>query len=192
MKPIDQDTAAAIVGITRRRLQQICADGQGPGQSADGRFPPEAFGKWLRERHKSEFGVADDGEAYDFQAERARLTKAQADKVEMELAEMRGELVRAEVVREAWTTWIAACRARLILLPPTIAPRVASGGRIAEVQQIAQDIVYEALNELAGDGLPMGDRSTASGDAEGLAGAPEADHQRVGRRKKATVERIIS
>ncbi|HEY1283003.1 MAG TPA: hypothetical protein VGE96_00860 [Steroidobacteraceae bacterium] len=179
MAPLSYEQAAALIGVSTRRLRQIVRDGQGPEQTPDGRFPPGPFGKWLRDRHSREFGVATDGAARDLEAERARLTCAQANKAELEAAELRGELVRVDDVEETWTGMIAEARAKLLALPTKLAQRVAPPGKTAEAQAVAQEAVHEALRALAGDGSPR-DRKGAR--ARGVGAAADPDGEPMGRR----------
>lgn len=118
----------------------------------------------------------------DVETERARLIKAQADKTELEVAELHGELVRVDDVTDAWSQHISAARAKLLSLPSKAAPRVMPG-RIAETQELLRNIIDEALNELAGDGLPERARSRIA-RAAGVARTAEADRERVGRPRK--------
>jgi hypothetical protein len=179
LSPLGYEQASALIGISSRRLRQIVREGQGPQQTPDGRFPPPELGKWLRERHRREFGVATDGQARDFNAERARLTRAQAEKAELEAAELRGELVRADNVEEKWIGMIADARAKLLALPTKLAQRVAPPGKIADAQALAQAVVYEALHAIADDrgAAPRAGRKARAG---GVGPAAEADGEPVG------------
>ncbi len=119
----------------------------------------------------------------DIETERARLIKAQADKTELEVAELHGELVRVSDVTDAWSQHIASARAKLLALPSKAAPRVLPG-RVAETQELLRNIIDEALNELAGDGLPERARSRIA-RASGVESAPEVDGKPVGGRRKS-------
>lgn len=184
------EQAAALVNLSERHLRRLCKAGSGPPQAPDGGFPVLAFGEWLRERIKSEFGITEGGERYDFAAERGRLTRAQADRAELEARELASELVRADHVAEAWGKHIAAARARLLALPSKLAQRVAPPGAIAQAQAIAQDAIHEALNELAGDGVARRRPKPTRDGAHDLAPTAEVDGKRVGRSKPAPVQRV--
>jgi hypothetical protein len=136
---LTQEQAAAIADVSARHLRRLCLNGIGPDQDVNGQFDPARLGVWLRERK------GDD---------RARLLKAQADQAELELAKMRGEVANLADVEAHWSGMITAFRARMLLLPPTIAPIAAAAGKTAEVQALAQKHVYEALTELASNGRP--------------------------------------
>jgi phage terminase Nu1 subunit (DNA packaging protein) len=127
-KTISQQVAAAILGVSDRRVRQILQEGGGPTQAASGALDAREFGLWLERRVLEQHGVTEDGEALDLSAERARLARAQADKTELELAELRGEHVRITDVTDAWSQHIAAVRAKLLALPSKAAPQVSPLG----------------------------------------------------------------
>jgi phage terminase Nu1 subunit (DNA packaging protein) len=97
-------------------------------------------------------GRAEGSSAYE--VERTRLTKAQADKTELEVQELRGILVRVPAAAEHWRGMVARARAKLLSLPSRIAAAIATPEKVAQCQDLAQGLVYEALAELAGDGIP--------------------------------------
>lgn len=148
------ELAAAAADLSERHLRRLCKAGDGPPQSPDGRFPAREFGAWQRAREKAKYITGPGGIRLDPVAERARLNQAQADHAELQLAELRGKSVLAEHVLEFWAGMVAAVRAKLLALPAKIAQRVAPPGRIAEVEALVRELVYEALTELAGSGLP--------------------------------------
>lgn len=133
--PLTQDQVAAVLCLTKRRVQQMDSDGDGPTRTATGAYSASEFGEWLKKRTEG--------------GDKARLIKAQADIAEMEAAELSGELVRRAAVVESWGKTIANCRARLLTIPPTVAPRVAPSGRVNETQFEIQRAINEALTELA-------------------------------------------
>lgn len=132
--PLTQDQVAAILCVTKRRVQQMDADGDGPAR-VEGKYPASQLGEWLKKR--SERGDKD------------RLLKAQADLAEMEAAELSGELIRRAATVEHWGKMTTSFRSRLIVIPPTLAPRIAPPGKVSEVQHELQKAINEALTELA-------------------------------------------
>ena len=85
--------------------------------------------------------------------ERAKLTKLQAEKVTLELEQQRGNLIPAEMVILGWQGLLANARAKLLALPPKVAAQ-AVGADYVEIEQLFRGVIYEALDELAGDGVP--------------------------------------
>ena len=105
---------------------------------------------WDRRRHMAETG---DGQVYDFQKEKARLTHSQAEKAALEVAQIRGELIPAEIVAETWTESIINMRSRILGMPAKVAPQVQAAESLDEVREILTVAAYEALNEIATDDL---------------------------------------
>ena len=92
----------------------------------------------------------DDGEQLDLQHQSARAKKYQADKTKLEVQRMRGELHAEEDIRHIWGDMVTACRAALLALPSKLAVRVTGLG-VRDAENEARDLVYEALEALAGD-----------------------------------------
>jgi phage terminase Nu1 subunit (DNA packaging protein) len=107
-------------------------------------FNMDALKVWLDNRSKGDL---------DYTQERAKLTRLQAEKVTLELEQQRGNLLPLEMVIEGWQGQIANARARLLALPPKVAAQ-AVGADYVEIEQLFKSVIYEALDELAGDGVP--------------------------------------
>ncbi|MBT4442153.1 MAG: hypothetical protein HOD01_02455 [Oceanospirillaceae bacterium] len=90
----------------------------------------------------------------DYTQERAKLTRLQAEKVTLDLEQQRGKLLPLEMVILAWQGQVANARAKLLALPPKVASQVLSMESYVEVELAIKDMIYEALDELAGDGVP--------------------------------------
>ena len=151
---LTQQQAAVLAGLTTRRLQQLDKAGEGPPRKAGGGYPLAEMRNWIRDRILAELGVANDGQAYDYNAERARLTKAQADKTELEVAELRGSVLHVETVVSHWQDTVVKVRSTLLALPTRLATAVAAPDKLQAAHDMAQSIIYDALTELAGDGVP--------------------------------------
>ena len=92
------------------------------------------------------------GGELDYTQERAKLTRLQAERVTLDLEQQRGKLLPLEMVILAWQGQIANARAKLLALPPKVAAQVLGMESYVEIEQAIRDIIYEALDELAGDG----------------------------------------
>jgi len=90
----------------------------------------------------------------DYTQERAKLTKLQAEKVKLELEQQHGKFLPLEMVILAWRGQVANARAKLLALPPKLASQVLGMESYVEVEQVVRDIIYEALDEFASDGVP--------------------------------------
>ncbi|NTU68659.1 MAG: hypothetical protein HGB02_07250 [Chlorobiaceae bacterium] len=157
------------MGVTPRRLRQRDEEGDGPPRNEAKLYPCKQFGDWMRADWRRGLGFADDGNAYDYDTERARLTHHQANAAAMDEQRKRGEMIAAEEVRQTWSEIVAAARARLLALPSRLAGTCA-GRDAAGIEAEARAIVYEGLSELArgGDGTP---HETAEEQAEAATGS---------------------
>ena len=90
----------------------------------------------------------------DIAEQKTRLTKAQADKAELEVSELEGKLIPATLGQETWQDFVANVRAKLLGLPSKLAHQVIAAEDYAEAEKLLKKEVYEALNELAEDGIP--------------------------------------
>ena len=152
MDDLSQSHAAKLAGITTRRLRQLEQEGHGPPRVA-GRYPSEAFGRWLRDRALAEalsgLPVGDRGEVA------ARLLRSRAELAELDVGERKGSLMRSADAHRDWIAMAIACRERLLQVGPQTAPQL-TGKSIGEAGRLITAGIVVALNELnaAGWGLP--------------------------------------
>ena len=90
----------------------------------------------------------------DIAEEKTRLTKAQADKAELEVSELEGKLIPAPLVQDTWTDFVANVRAKLLGMPSRLAHQMIATENYAEAEKLLKDSIYDALNELADNGIP--------------------------------------
>lgn len=91
-------------------------------------------------------------QAPDLMVSRARKELAQAVEAEQRVAIRAHQLIAIEEVDRIWSAQVAAIRARLLAWPTALADRlhrVATLEGAAGVERVLQEIVYEALRELA-------------------------------------------
>ncbi|WP_294348458.1 hypothetical protein [Prosthecochloris sp.] len=153
---LTQPQAAALLGVTTRRIRQRSQEEDPPLQDKNGQYPCKEFGKWMLNDFRRGLGIAKDGTGYyDYDGERARLTFHQANNAEMEEQRKRRELIPANDIRQAWSDIISSARLKMLSLPTRIAS-VCSGKPASEIEKEAREIVNEALIELSegGDGVP--------------------------------------
>jgi phage terminase Nu1 subunit (DNA packaging protein) len=124
------------------------------------------------------------GVSADYHEERSRLTKAQADKAEFEAALMAGRLVDVEQLTQAWEGMLSSMRAKLLAIPSKVAPIIADEDEPGVVQNIIDDYMREALEELASYGTSTSNEDIVEGDG-GTEATTEADSKPVGRQRKA-------
>lgn len=149
-----QREVAEHLDLSVKRISELIKDGILPSKM--GRSPlnidvcRHAYISYLRKLggyHKKS-GTGDIAE------EKTKLTAAQARKAELEVEVMEGKLIPAEAVGDTWTSYVSNARAKLLALPSRIAHQVITVDKYAEAELILKEKVYEALNELAEDGIP--------------------------------------
>jgi len=104
----------------------------------------------------------------DIAEEKTKLTAAQARKAELEVEELEGNLIPAQLVEDTWVDYVSNARARLLGLPSRIAHQVITVDKYAEAELILKEQVYEALNELAQNGIPQKYRKGDTGNQSDL------------------------
>ena len=148
METMNQIQAAALMGVTPRRMRQIDNEENPPIRDQAGQYPCKEFGEWMRSTWRQGLGFADDGSAYDYDSERARLTHHQANVAAQEDQTRQGQLIPAEVVKSTWCNLVANAKSKLLSLPHRLAV-VCVDQPQERIEAEARAIVYEALNELA-------------------------------------------
>jgi len=144
METITQAQAAALKGVTVRRLYQIAKEADDPPpRSDDGTYSATEYGAWLIRQAT--------GAAFDYTEERARLTHHQANKTALEEEVLRGDLIPAEEVEQMLTTLVSNARAKFLGLPVKAAQAAIQATEIRDIERDIQALVYEALNEFANE-----------------------------------------
>lgn len=149
-----QEEVAAAIGVSQSMVSKDMKAAGIPSAGGVTLADVVALVQW---RTRRDVGISG-GIAYDYEAERARLTHEQANKAELEVAELRGELVRSSEVGPYWADMVASMRSKLIGTPPNIAALIADPVARAKVQAQAESLVYQALAEIEKDGLPSAAR----------------------------------
>ncbi len=99
----------------------------------------QAF-NWYMERSTGKDG---------YEKAKVRLLSAQAEKTELEVETMRGKLVEVEQVGMVWGKLVSAFRARILSMPSRLAPQLANNKKVKEIEQILNNTLYEALEEIS-------------------------------------------
>jgi len=133
--------AAALRGVTVRRLQQIEKEDNPPTRLVDTSFDATKFGGWLISQTSAE--------GFDYNEERARLTKFQADEKQLQVRVLEGDLVPSDQVVEMLETVISNARAKLLNLPVKAAQVALAATDLKEIEREIKELVYEALSELS-------------------------------------------
>ena len=94
------------------------------------------------------------GKGGDIVEESTRLKKFQADKAELEVNQLEAKLIPAELVKSTWNTFVANAKAKLLNVPTNLAHQVLAVEDFNAAEHLIKKSIYEALEELSGDGLP--------------------------------------
>ncbi len=89
------------------------------------------------------------GDIPDLLESEARKAAADAEMAEMKAATMRGGLLERDSVLKVWQKHIGTARAKLLQIGPKVSVRLVDGLSVAERQALIDDVVFQALDELA-------------------------------------------
>jgi phage terminase Nu1 subunit (DNA packaging protein) len=89
--------------------------------------------------------------------QKIRLTEAQANKFELENQLKMGDLVEAKGIEDVWTRAVLATKSRLLLIPSKLSFQLGKENNPLLIQQILEEEIYEALQELSGVSVPRED-----------------------------------
>lgn len=152
--------AAAFLGISYPRLQQLLREDDPPPRLDNKTYPSDKLGEWTRRRAVLKaMGVRRDTpeQNIDLDApvmlnpiqERARKDKELADKAALENQVRRGELVEASIVGAKWKEIMLRVRSRMMRIPWASAPLLVGEEDQIKIQMTIEDQVRDALQELS-------------------------------------------
>ncbi len=127
------------------------------------------------------------GSSYD--EARTRKVNAEAEIAELELKKIHSELVNADDVVSAWTDVLGSVKSRLLSIPTKAAPVVAAEGSAGVCQDVIEQLITEALEELSryepkiSPTEPTSSKIEPSDESD--ESAPKEKRKRVGRPRKA-------
>tara|TARA_R100000951_G_scaffold8634_1_gene7844 strand:+ start:123 stop:587 length:465 start_codon:yes stop_codon:yes gene_type:complete len=144
-----QTEISSKLGITVKTFQDLIAKGY-IEQRERGNYTYEECSKQyldhLREIAAGRMTV----DGLDLSAERARLAKEQADAKEMENMVERGDLLYIDDIIKDFEEQLINCKTKLLAAPTKVAAEVFAARDVAEVQEIMEEAVKDALSELVG------------------------------------------
>jgi phage terminase Nu1 subunit (DNA packaging protein) len=111
----------------------------------------------------------------DIAEEKTKLTAAQARKAELEADQLEGKLIPSDLVQETWTSFVANARAKLLALPSKLAHLLITIEKYTEAENLLKDNIYEALQELADDGIPVSYRERIAASQQDMDSSSIAD-----------------
>ena len=179
-----------MLGVTERTVTNWMKQGlpyEEAGRRGSGheiRISVKDLLAWHVSREREQAGVIDQRSATD--QVRRRKIEAQAGLAELDLLKQTNQVVAIDVVAAEVGDQLGRVRTRLLALPHKTATLVAPEEEVRACQQILQQQVDEALNELSGYAAERAAEEGAAPGAEPAGGAAvetaaAPDGERVGR-----------
>ena len=169
------------LGVTARMLTNYQQDMTNPlpyefqnGAKGGNLYDLKAAFDWYRKRLMIELEVDDDGNVYNLDAERARLTHHQANKTELESKLLSGEVIYTRDAIAAITRIIAESSAAWMATPYEFSQIAISGNSPTEIEQKCADVVVRTMQELESHGEKYTAQLAASCSVEGVETTSEA------------------
>ena len=166
-KLVNQREIAEIMGISAEAIRNWVSQGcptRKTDSGAKAYLPAEVI-RWRQERALSQAMADYTAEVAKDEADR-RKAVAQAATAEIELEQLRGRVADIDLIATEFGNALAACRARLLGVGASVAPRLSIAKGSAEMKVIVDEAIYEALEEIS-DGVLEFDRSPEGDDPAG-------------------------
>jgi phage terminase Nu1 subunit (DNA packaging protein) len=142
---------AAFLNLTPRRVQQLVKEGM--PREANGRYDPikcaAFYIRYLQNAIEERSVPTSDDEPAGERTERVRLLRANADLKEMELATLHSQLVAVEDVDKALADLARTTKARILAIPPRLAPELVGETSRIMIQAKIQRAIDQTLRVLA-------------------------------------------
>lgn len=153
MAIVNKTDLAEILGLTLKGVDDMVRRGcpyvrKGSGRGREWQFDTAAVREWREDRIRAE---QETSRPKVVNLEHERLLKLAAERAlaELELARVSGEMVRIDQVVETVDQDYANVRARILLIPNKLAPRVPRIRTVAEARKLLHDELREVLHELS-------------------------------------------
>jgi phage terminase Nu1 subunit (DNA packaging protein) len=186
---VDVGTLAKLFNLTAVRVQQLAKDGTiTKGERGKYELWPSIRGyiKYLQERRVNQWDSGGEQDAPEYNTERTLYIKAKREAAQINTEVLKGRVHEGEAVRTLWVDMLMNCRSKLLSLPTKAAPMIADKDRIAEAQALLEEMVNEALSELAEynpqriaerTDIKRLNMSVVPGDSDPMGAASETDDQ---------------
>lgn len=171
-------TIAKLLNLTERRIQQLVKENVLPPPVKQRYNLVACVQGYIQYLQEKAAGIKN--ETIDIHKERARLIRAQADKTEIERDVLKQKLVLIEDAELEFANQILKCRSKLLALAPRAATRVIAITDYAEAEEILNNIVREALDELTGGARELDSGNDSAGNEE-VRTAAKPNRKRVGK-----------
>lgn len=140
---------AKIIGVSERQVRNLAEDKMIPKlKNGSYELIPtlNAYIENLKLSQKAE--KTEIRKTATFQEEKTMHERAKRVKAELILGEMKGELHRSEDVEKVMTDMLTNFRSKLLAFPNKVAPILIGRSEIPVIQDILENQIYEALDEL--------------------------------------------
>ncbi|EYD71798.1 MerR family transcriptional regulator [Limimaricola hongkongensis] len=186
---VSQTLIAGICGVTTDTIRawerKGCPVERKGRKGVAAKYRPADVIRWREEQ--AALAASGNLAAMDMKEAQRRKVAAEAATAELNLAKAKGEVVAIDLVGREVGAALAACRARLMSIGASVAPKVDLAPDTAAVKEMIDDAIYEALDEISGVTFEFG-ADPEEGDPQDAAGpsdgdddaAAEADAQRMG------------
>lgn len=153
---VEQVTVSSTVlsnlfGLTTRRIRQL--ENEGVIQKiARGKYSLQdnikSYITYIKASADLKENKIEEGKI-DYDEEHALLERRKREKMELELAAMRGTMHYSEDVERVMNDMLSNFKAKILALPSRAAPRLITFSTIADIQEVLQNEVLDALNEMS-------------------------------------------
>ncbi|MDB2161211.1 hypothetical protein [Clostridium butyricum] len=153
---VEQVTVSSTVlsnlfGLTTRRIRQL--ENEGVIQKiARGKYSLQdnikSYITYIKASADLKENKIEEGKI-DYDEEHALLERRKREKMELELAAMRGTMHYSEDVERVMNDMLSNFKAKILALPSRAAPRLITLSTIADIQEVLQNEVLDALNEMS-------------------------------------------
>lgn len=185
---VSTDVMADILGFTRRRVNQLVNEGV-LERKAPGRFLLlQNVKKYLEFLRTGQYEEEEEAQA-EYWEEKALHEKAKREMAELKLAKLKNQLHDATDIELVMTNMLVNFRNRILGIPQKVAPKIIGIENLAEISEIINNELLEALTELSeydpamfagGEIIEEEDDQSVSEDIGSGSATAEADNQPVG------------
>lgn len=146
---VNTDVLADILGYTRQRINQLAKEGVLEKQ-APGRFLLKLnIKKYLDFIRAGQVNDEEEETAKQYWEEKALHEKAKRQIAELKLARLQNRLHDAADVELVMTNMLTTFRNRILAIPQKVAPKIIGMKNLAEISEVINAELLEALNELS-------------------------------------------
>lgn len=144
---------AEHLDLSESRVNQLLKEGiLSKGRGQDAYDLNHCRIQYIRYMRDSAFGEQANTSLNDV---KIKLVQAQGEKAELEARLLKGKVIPTEEVQDYWIDFVSNCKAKLLALPSKLAHRIHGAEDHNEIEEILTADVYEALQELSEDGIPV-------------------------------------